>query len=126
MLKYFAHVPHGYKSCEDATHEETGEGHTSPPQLLFSKHIQHCVPSPGVVQKQSLQLEHGAHGQEQVEHLMTLAHKVTAAGEETLRNWTGEEEGSQNEWANLQGVKGEGGLLWPGDGEQTVGYGANI
>lgn len=98
-------MSHCDQGCQKAANEQRREGHASPPQLPLSKHFHNRIPPPGVVLKQSLQLEHGTQGQEGVEDLVSLAYKVTPAREEALWDGTGEEEGRQEERGNLEGME---------------------
>lgn len=123
MLSY---MPHCEERCDHAASKQAWEAHASTPQLPFSEYLHHRVPLPGVVLDQSLQLEHRTQGQEHMEYLVTLTHKIAPAWEEALGDGAGEEDGRQHEGDNLQSVEGERWLLGPGDGGQAMGYWADI
>lgn len=57
---------------------------------------------------------------------MTMTHNVTLAWEEAFRDGTGEEDSGQQEGDDVESVERKRGLLCPGDGDQAVGYGADV
>lgn len=126
ILQLLVDVPHCDQCCHYAKQKQGREGYASPPQLPLAKYLHYCVPPAGVVLEQSLQLEHGAQGQEQMEDLVAVAHNVTVTREEALGDGKGEEEGGEKEGDNLESVEGQRWLICPGDGEQAVGYGADV
>lgn len=104
-LQLLLHVLHCDDGCQDTAQKQGREEDASPPHLPLSKYLHHCIPSPGIVLEQSLQLEHGAHGQKQVEDLVTMTHNVTLAWEEAFRDGTGEEDGGQQEGDDVESVE---------------------
>lgn len=61
-----------------------------------------------------------------MEDLVTMAHKVTVTREKALGDGKGEEDGGQEEGGDLEEVEVQRWLLYPGDGEQAVGYRADV